>query len=133
MEEALAQALEVPAEAQSVSVSLDRVSVPMEEQRKKARGRPPSGCAPASGDASFSHGVRGDSHAHGVRAPQVLERWKLSLLNRPGALWQVLTELHESGKRQQKAGEAMPVHDAITYLENHVVLAPLRSYVQAAA
>jgi len=100
---------------------------------EEGSGPPPSGCAPASGDASFSHGVRGDSHAHGVRAPQVLERWKLSLLNRPGALWQVLTELHESGKRQQKAGEAMPVHDAITYLENHVVLAPLRSYVQAAA
>jgi len=56
---------------------------------------------------------------HGVLAPQVLERWKLALLNRPGAVWQVLTELHESGKRQQKAGEAMPVHDAITYLENH--------------
>jgi hypothetical protein len=56
---------------------------------------------------------------HGALAPAVLERWKLSLLNRPGAVWQVLTELHESGKRHQKSGEAMPVHDAITYLENH--------------
>jgi hypothetical protein len=56
---------------------------------------------------------------HGVLAPQVIERWKLSLLNREGAVWQVLAQLHESGKRQQSQGEALPVHDAITYLENH--------------
>lgn len=210
VEAALIQALQVPAEAHSASVSLDRVSVPMEEPRKKARGRPKEGAPKRpvtrafrmayvgtvtlhdkegqalktlrygrmpQGDAALLaqrmaqdvQAVLGQrfmpvvvltdgspqmmnlldqalaSHApkatqvvplvdfwhlmeklglaavliHGVLAPQVLERWKLSLLNRPGAVWQVLTELHESGKRQQKAGEAMPVHDAITYLENH--------------
>ncbi|ADO70227.1 uncharacterized protein STAUR_2423 [Stigmatella aurantiaca DW4/3-1] len=56
---------------------------------------------------------------HGALAPQGIERWKLCLLNREGAVWQVLAELHESGKRQQRQGEGLPVHDAITYLENH--------------
>lgn len=43
VEAALAQELAVPPHAASVSVSLDRVSVPMEEPRKKSRGRPPAG------------------------------------------------------------------------------------------
>ena len=210
VEEALAQAWEVPQEAASVSVSLDRVSVPMEEQRKRPRGRPKQG-APSrpvtrafrmayvgtvtlhdkEGQAlktlKYGRMPHGDAkhlaqrlaqdvqavlaqrllpvvvltdgapemmrlldealaaHApkatqvvplvdfwhlleklglaalliHGVLAPGVIERWKLALLNRPGAIWQVLTELHQSGKRHQKTGEALPVHDAITYLENH--------------
>lgn len=210
VEEALAQVLEVPEQAQSVSVSLDRVSVPMEEPRKRARGRPQEGAPQRPVTRAYRmayvgtvtlHGQEGQAlktlrygrmpqghaqhlaqrlakdvqaalgqrfmpvvvltdgapemmnlldqalaaHApkatqvvglvdfwhlmeklglaavliHGVLAPGVLERWKLALLNRSGAVWQVLTELHESGKRQQKAGEAKPVHDAITYLENH--------------
>jgi hypothetical protein len=56
---------------------------------------------------------------HGAQASAVLERWKLWLLNRSGAVWQVLSELHDSGKREQRVGEAQPVHEAITYLENH--------------
>jgi len=43
VEAALAQALEVPHHAATVSVSLDRVSVPMEEPRKESRGSPPEG------------------------------------------------------------------------------------------
>jgi hypothetical protein len=210
VEAALAQALEVPPHAASVSVSLDRVSVPMEEPRKKSRGRPPEGAPKRPVTRAFRmayvgtvtlHDKEGQalqtlrygrmpqadaqqmaqrmaqdvqavvtkqpmpavvltdgapemmnlldgalaSHApaasqvvrlvdfwhlleklgaaavliHGALAPAVLERWKLSLLNRTGAVWQVLTELHASGKQQERAGDAQPVHEAITYLENH--------------
>jgi hypothetical protein len=210
VEEALAQELMVAAEARSVSISLDRVSVPMEEPRPKPRGRPREGApkrpvtrafrmayvgtltlhdkeGQALKTLSYGRMPQGDAkqmaqrmaqevqavlgqrlmpvvvltdgspemmnlldqalaaHApkatevvglvdfwhlmeklglaavliHGVLAPAVLERWKLSLLNRPGAVWQVLTELHASDMRQHKVGEARPVHDAITYLENH--------------
>jgi len=57
-----------------VSVSLDRVSVPMEEQALQ----------------TLRYG----------RMPQA-------------------DKLHASGKQQERVGEALPVHEAITYLENH--------------
>src|SRR5260370_27478042 len=40
IEDALIDAYEVPEEARSISVSLDRVSVPMEEPRRRPVGRP---------------------------------------------------------------------------------------------
>jgi len=40
IEDLLVQQMEIPAEARSVSVSLDRVSVPMEEPRQRPVGRP---------------------------------------------------------------------------------------------
>jgi hypothetical protein len=45
IEDALIDAVEVPADASSVSVSLDRVSVPMEEPRPRLAGRPKKGAA----------------------------------------------------------------------------------------
>lgn len=43
VEQALIEATELPPEARSVSVSLDRVSVPIEEPRARPRGRPAEG------------------------------------------------------------------------------------------
>ncbi len=45
IEDVLIDAFEVPADARSVSVSLDRVSVPMEEPRPRPVGRPRKGAA----------------------------------------------------------------------------------------
>jgi hypothetical protein len=45
VEESLIEAYEMPREARAVSVSLDRVSVPMEEPRPRPRGRPRKGAA----------------------------------------------------------------------------------------
>ncbi len=49
----------------------------------------------------------------------VLARWRLKLLNDDNALEQILQTLRDSGKEQVRVGDSRPVHEAITYLENH--------------
>src|SRR5947208_8109008 len=53
IEDALIDAVEVPGEATSVSVSLDRVSVPMEEPRPRPVGRPKKGAAKRPVERNF--------------------------------------------------------------------------------
>jgi len=49
----------------------------------------------------------------------VLHGWRLRLLNRTSSVAEILQELHASGKAQLAVGTSRPVHEAITYLENH--------------
>jgi hypothetical protein len=54
--------------------------------------------------------------AHGSA---VLHGWRLRLLNRTGSVAEILQELYNSGKEELVVGKSRPVHEAITYLENH--------------
>lgn len=58
--------------------------------------------------------IHGEQHSHSV-----VTRWKMLLLNDSEAASQILAELLASGRRDVRVGEARPVHEAITYLENH--------------
>jgi hypothetical protein len=49
----------------------------------------------------------------------VLQGWRLRLLNRSGSSAEILQELYESGQEEIQVGTSRPVHEAITYLENH--------------
>jgi hypothetical protein len=49
----------------------------------------------------------------------VLHGWRLRLLNRTSSVAEILQELYASGKAQLAVGTSRPVHEAITYLENH--------------
>jgi hypothetical protein len=53
------------------------------------------------------------------RSDGVVTRWKLLLLNDSTAVEQILAELYASGRREVRVGETRPVHEGITYLENH--------------
>lgn len=48
-----------------------------------------------------------------------LARWRLCLLNEADAVEQILQTLYSSAKQQVRVGESRPVHEAITYLDNH--------------
>lgn len=50
---------------------------------------------------------------------EVLHRWRRDLLNRNAAPDDILTALRKSGREHVRVGEGRPVHDAITYLDNH--------------
>lgn len=200
-----------PAEAKSVSVSLDRVSVPMEEPRKRPRGRPKKrapkrpiernfrmaycgtvtlhdaegkalntiryGRMPQGDAVGLAQAIAGDVEVllrkrpdllvamlqdgapelwnllgsevneaklgvkvyrlvdlwhlleklgkaavliHGAKESKaVVKRWYVRLLNSETARDKILEELRGSGCEWRRAGESQPVHDAITYLENH--------------
>lgn len=66
--------------------------------------------------------------AFGAEAHDVMRRWRFSLLNSAAAGKRILNALLRSGKRDVRVGEQRPVHDAITYLENH---RDLLNYVEA--
>jgi hypothetical protein len=212
VERALIEEYEPPVEAASVSVSLDRVSVPMEEPRPRPLGRPRKDapknpiqrvfrmayCATVTlhdrvGKAlhTIRYGRMPDGDIEGLcvgladdvdvllqRRPELhlsllcdgapemwnllgmhlneesfgrpvtlrvdfwhleeklgaagrvlqreaselaalLRRWRLDLLRHSEAADRILEELRASGKEQVKVGDERPVHDAITYLENH--------------
>jgi hypothetical protein len=53
------------------------------------------------------------------QASAVLQGWRLRLLNRSGSSDEILQELYGSGKEERQVGTSRPVHEAITYLENH--------------
>ncbi|MBM3804383.1 MAG: ISKra4 family transposase, partial [Acidimicrobiia bacterium] len=53
IEDALIDAYEVPGEARAISVSLDRVSVPMEEPRRRPAGRPKKNAAKKPVERNF--------------------------------------------------------------------------------
>lgn len=56
----------------------------------------------------------GEAHSSAV-----LQGWRLRLLNRSGSVAELLRELAQSGQREVAVGTSRPVHEAITYLENH--------------
>jgi len=57
---------------------------------------------------------------HGAPAAKaVVQRWRLDLLNRRSAAQEILAELRASGMEHVADGDLLPVHDAITYLDNH--------------
>jgi hypothetical protein len=49
----------------------------------------------------------------------VVAAWRIDLLNRNAAPDDILTELKSSGREYVRVGKKRPVHEAITYLENH--------------
>ena len=54
-----------------------------------------------------------------VEGAATLGRWRLCLLNDTDAVDKILQTLRDSGKEYVYQGESRPVHEAITYLENH--------------
>ena len=54
-----------------------------------------------------------------TQGPAVLQGWRLRLLNRTSSVAEILQELQTSGKEDVAVGTSRPVHEAITYVENH--------------
>jgi hypothetical protein len=64
--------------------------------------------------AAAAQVLYGEAHVR-----EVLARWRLDLLNRNAAPDDILTTLKRSGRRHVRVGPQRPVHEAITYIENH--------------
>lgn len=56
---------------------------------------------------------------YGAEAGAVIARWRADLLNRPDTPEAIHQALITSGRRDVRVGDSRPVHEAITYLENH--------------
>ena len=54
-----------------------------------------------------------------AQAGTVLQTWRLRLLNRVQTLGEIWAELQRSGQQSVAVGASRPIHEAITYLENH--------------
>jgi hypothetical protein len=209
VEETLIRTYEVPDTATTVSASIDRVSLPMEQEKPRSPGRPAKdapkksvervfrmaycgtvtlhdckgeglytiryGCMPDSDPARLVEAMASDvlalrrhrpdlvvmqladgahenwnllaeqfdeeafgetrqlidfwhlleklSAAAGVlyadEAAKERRRWRLHLLNSSTAAADILDELQASGRENVRVGDSRPVHEAITYLENH--------------
>jgi hypothetical protein len=210
IEDQLIQVLEVPDDATSISIALDRVSVPMEEERKRPPGRPRKNapkrnvernyrmawcgtmtlhsedteaihtiryggmpscdverlCGRMAADVHFLVQARPDlrvtlladgahemwnllethfpdsvfgstnsrvdfwhtieklaAAANTIHGDQngrlTIRRWKQLLRRKSQAVDDILEELRASGKERVRVGKSLPVHEAITYLENH--------------
>ncbi|MBE7448263.1 MAG: hypothetical protein HS111_05070 [Kofleriaceae bacterium] len=52
-------------------------------------------------------------------ARRLARRWRLRLLNVEPHATDILHELRTSGRERVRVGETQPVHEAITYLDNH--------------
>lgn len=59
---------------------------------------------------------------HGANAKTVVARWKEQLLKNEDAAPTILGELRRSGCIQKRVGDQNPVHQAVTYLDNHLEL-----------
>ena len=59
---------------------------------------------------------------YGEDAANILQRWRLTLLNQSSAAEQILDTLRASDMEYVLDGGQRPVHDAITYLKNHAHL-----------
>ena len=53
------------------------------------------------------------------RTDEVLAQWRLRLLNQSPAAGEIRDELRASGRQWAAVGGSHPIHDAITYLDNH--------------
>jgi hypothetical protein len=61
----------------------------------------------------------GETHGSAVLHP-----WRRRLLNRASRVAEILQELYNSGKEEVAVGTSRPVHEALTYLENHQARMP---------